>query len=137
MNRDEKLEMLQKFDEEQLTKKFIIPLYESERMGYKNIQYIHGILEFGKDIVCYKEDEYGKRIYVGVQVKARKITNRSVDTILRQVFEALGKPFTDPHDGKEKILDKIVLAMSHELKDKAKDKAKMVTPLPDHLNPAE
>jgi hypothetical protein len=95
MNKDEKLKMLQKLNEKQLTKKFVIPLYESEGMGYKSIRYTHGILEFGKDVVCYKEDEYGDRIYVGIQVKKTKIGKNDASQVLPQILEAFSEPFTD------------------------------------------
>jgi hypothetical protein len=81
MDRKEKLEMLQKLSEKELTKNFLIPLYESEGMGCKNVQYTHKILEFGKDIIYYKDDEYGRRIYTGVQVKRTRITTRDTRDI--------------------------------------------------------
>ncbi|MGD2247287.1 MAG: restriction endonuclease [Candidatus Methanofastidiosia archaeon] len=120
MDKEEKLRMLQKLDEKTLTRRFIIPLYESEGMGYKNVRYTHRILEFGKDIVCYKEDEYGDRIYVGIQVKKTKITTGDVSEILRQILEAFGNPFKDS-DGKEKKLDKVVLLTSNEFTEEARD----------------
>ena len=42
MDRREKMEMLQKLSEKELTKTFLIPLYESEGMGCKNVEYTHG-----------------------------------------------------------------------------------------------
>lgn len=68
MNKKEKLIMMQKLSEEELTKDFLIPLYESEGMGFKSVRYTHRKLEFGKDVVYYEEDKYGDRIYTGVQV---------------------------------------------------------------------
>lgn len=90
MNKKEKLRMLQELDEKMLTQRVIIPLYESEGMGYKNVRYTHRMLEFGKDIVCYKDDEYGDRIYTGIQVKKTKIAGKDVSGVLRQIFEAFG-----------------------------------------------
>ena len=105
MDRKEKLAMLQKLSEKELTKKFLIPFYESEGMGCKNVRYTHRKLEFGKDIIYYKDDEYGNRIYTGVQVKRTKIATRNVDNIFRQISEAFGEPFTYLSNGKKHDLD--------------------------------
>lgn len=120
MNRKEKLQMLQKFDEKTLTKQFLIPLYESKGMNCRNVQYTHKRLEFGKDIIYYKDDEYGRRIFTGVQVKRTKITTRHVSTILRQICEAFGEQFNDSSDNKKKNLDKFVVLTSNEIIEEAK-----------------
>ena len=121
MNREEKLKMLQKFDEEPLTKKFVIPLYESEKMGCKNVQYTHRILEFGKDVIYYKKDEHGNRKYTGIQVKKTRIATGDVSEILRQIHEAFGEPFTNLSDGKKEELDRFVVLTSNEFTQQAKD----------------
>ena len=68
MDKEEKLKMLQQLDEKNLTNKFVIPLYESEKMGCKNVQYTHKKLEFGKDIIYYKDDEHKNRIYTAISI---------------------------------------------------------------------
>jgi len=115
MDRRQKLEMLQELSEKELTKKFLIPLYESPGMGCKNVQYTHKILEFGKDIIYYKDDEYGRRIYTGVQVKRTKITTRGLRDIFSQICEAFGQQFNDSSDNKQKSLDKFVVLTSNEI----------------------
>ena len=120
METKEKLEMLQKLGEKELTKKFLIPLYESEGMGCKNVQYTHKILEFGKDIIYYKDDEYGRRIYTGVQVKRTRITTRDARDIFSQICEAFGEKFNDSSDNKKKSLDKFVVLTSNEIPEDAK-----------------
>ena len=120
MDRKAKLEILQRLDEETLTKEFLIPLF-SEGMGYKNVQYTHGILEFGRDIIYCAKDEYDNSVYTGVQVKATKVTTRSTDTIIRQINSAFGQPFVDPSDGKKKDIDRVVLITSHEFTEGAKE----------------
>jgi predicted NACHT family NTPase len=121
MNRKEKLEMLRKLSEKELTQNFLIPLYESEGMGCKNVRYTHRKLEFGKDIIYYKDDEYGNQIYTGVQVKRTKIATRDIDTIFRQISEAFGETFTDVSDGKKKDLDGFVVLTSNKFLEEAKD----------------
>jgi HEAT repeat protein/GTPase SAR1 family protein len=119
MDKNDKLEILQKCDEKTLTKKFVIPLYESEGMGYKNIRYTHGILEFGKDVVCHKEDEHKDRIYIGIQVKRTKIEKNDASVILSQILEAFREPFVDS-DGKKKKVDRVVLLTSNEFTEGAR-----------------
>ncbi|MBN1900890.1 HEAT repeat domain-containing protein, partial [Candidatus Sumerlaeota bacterium] len=121
MNRKEKLEMLQRLDEKTLTKNFLIPLYESEGMGCKNVRYTHKSMEFGKDIIYYINDEYERRIYTAVQIKKIKITTSEIDTIQRQIFESFGEPFTDLLDGKKKNIDRIIVLTSNEIIEQAKD----------------
>jgi predicted NACHT family NTPase len=121
MDRKEKLAILQRLSEKELTKTFLIPLYESKGMGCKNVRYTHRKLEFGKDVIYYKDDEYGNRIYTGVQVKRTKIATGSVDKIFRQISEAFGEPFTNLSDGKDNDLDQFVVLTSNEILEEAKD----------------
>ncbi|MBE9591878.1 MAG: restriction endonuclease, partial [Proteobacteria bacterium] len=119
MDRKEKLAMLQGLSENELTQKFLITLYES--MGCKNVRYTHGKSEFGRDIIYYKDDEYGNRIYTGVQVKKTRIMTRDVANIFSQIHEAFAEPFTDLSDGKKKDLDRLVVLTSNEFLEEAKD----------------
>lgn len=93
MNRKEKLEVLKKLEETELTRRFLIPLYESEGMGCKNVQLTHKPQEYGRDIIYYKDDEYGSRIYTAVQVKTIKINSGCLGDISRQINEAFGQKF--------------------------------------------
>ena len=112
--------MLQKLSEKELTKKFLIPLYESEGMGYKNVRYTHKTLEFGKDIICYEYDKYGKRLFTGIQVKVTRIKTSDVDRIAHQIREAMGEPFTD-NDGKKQTLDRFIVLTSYEFSEEAEN----------------
>src|SRR3990167_6234399 len=114
MNKEEKLKLLRKLSEKDLTQKFLIPLYESKGMGCKNVRYTHTKLEFGKDIIYYKEDEYENRICTGVQVKKTKITTDGIDRIFRQISEAFGEAFIDLSSGKKKDLHKFIVLTSNE-----------------------
>jgi hypothetical protein len=118
MNKEEKLKMLQSLSEKDLTKRFLIPLYES--MDCKNVRYTHRKLEFGKDIVYYKDDEYGNMVYTGVQVKKTQIKTCDVADIFRQISEAFGEPFTDLSNGKKLDLDRFVVLTSNEFSKNAK-----------------
>jgi hypothetical protein len=93
MTKEEKLAYIQKFSEKELTKKILIPLFE--RMGFRNVEYNHGILEFGKDIIYYEDNKFGRRIYCGVQVKRDEINTGLVNDLFNQVSAAFGEPFVD------------------------------------------
>jgi HEAT repeat protein len=118
MDKKAKMEILQKLNEQNLTKKFLIPLFES--MGYKNVTYQHGRLEFGKDLVCSEDDRFGRRIFTGIQVKATRLKTSTIDGIHRQIREAFGEPFTDLSDGKKQNLDRVIILTSCEFLDDAK-----------------
>ncbi|MBU7048325.1 MAG: HEAT repeat domain-containing protein [Theionarchaea archaeon] len=118
MDRSEKLKMLQELNEIPLIKRFLIPLF-SEGMGCKDVQYTHGVLENGIDILYYTEDEFGERIYTGVQVKKDKIIKSSISKIFRQITDALGGSFIDLSTGEEINVKRIVLVTSHEFTDAA------------------
>jgi len=119
MDKKEKLEMLQQLTEKELTQRILILLYES--MGCKSIRYSHRKLEFGKDIVYYKEDEYGNHVFTGIQAKKTRIITSDVNTIFRQISEAFGEPFTDLSNGKKMELDKFILVTINEFSEEAKD----------------
>jgi hypothetical protein len=115
MDKTEKLARLQDLDEETLTKRFLIPLLS--KMGCKNIKYTHGSFEQGIDILYCIKDEFKKQAYTGVQVKAIDVTSHNIDTVRRQITEALGTTFL--YGGKKRKLDKIVLVTSKEFKGKS------------------
>jgi len=121
MERPEKLEMLRKLSERELTKKFLIPLFESKGMGCKNVRYTHKRLEFGRDVIYCKDNEYRNKVYTGVQVKKTRIRTGDVADILKQTMEAFGKRFRDSSDGKEKDLDRFVVLTSCEFVEDAKE----------------
>lgn len=119
MNREEKLKKIRKMKEENLTKNCIIPLFKE--MGYENVRCTHKTgSEFGKDIICYKNNEFFRREYTAIQVKRTRIGTRDTDGILRQISEAFGKKFTDTGDNKEKSIDKFILLTSNDICEDAK-----------------
>ncbi len=121
VDRKEKLDMLQKLDEKTLTEKIILPLYQSEEMGCTNVRYTHRVLEFGKDVIYYKDDENKRRLYTGIQVKRGKITKRQAVNVFHQISEAFGKRFTDSSDNREKSLDRFLVITSGVFTEEAKD----------------
>ncbi|MBI4650092.1 NACHT domain-containing protein, partial [Candidatus Desantisbacteria bacterium] len=120
MNTEQKLEMILKYSEKDFTKKFLIPLYKE--MGFENLKYNHGVLEYGKDVIYSKTDEYGNKKYVGVQVKKGAIDTEIADKIFNQIARGFGKPFTDLLDNnKEKQIDEIIVLTSGDIKENARE----------------
>ena len=119
MEKSEKLQMVQKFSEKDFTQKFLIPLFQ--KMGFTNIKYNHGLLEYGKDIIYCEETKFRKLKYVGVQVKQGDIDTIIAEKIFSQIVKGLG-PFIDLSDNnKEKIIDEFLVVTSGEIKEHARE----------------
>jgi HEAT repeat protein len=121
MQKADKLQIIRRLSEKELTTRLLIPLYESSGMGCRSVRYVHKRLEFGKDVIYCREDEYGNRVYTGIQVKKTPITSRNIDTVFRQTNEAFGEAFTDLADGKQKSLDRFVVLTPNEFLEDAKE----------------
>jgi hypothetical protein len=85
MDRKEKLAMLRKLNEKELTKTFLITLFQE--MGFRNVKYNHGVLEYGKDVIYCEETKFHKQKHVGVQVKQGDINTAIAEKIFSQITE--------------------------------------------------
>ena len=120
MNRKEKLEMLRNLSEKELTKTFLIPLFQE--MGFQNVKYNHGVLEYGKDIIYCEETKFHKLKHVGVQVKQGDINTAIAEKIFSQITEGMSS-FTDLADNnKEKPIDEFLVVTSGVIKEYAREK---------------
>jgi hypothetical protein len=70
------LEKIQSMSETDFTKAVLIPLFEA--MGYR-VDYHGGPNERGKDLICFKEGEFGDQEITAVQVKKTKPTSVASD----------------------------------------------------------
>jgi HEAT repeat protein/DNA-binding phage protein len=129
MDKKEKLEILRKLNEDQLTSRVIIPLLE--RMGFKNITSTHGPDEKAKgtDIIFYKENDFDQREYTGIQVKAVKIHGSAgkkgnATEILNRAQQAFTHRFHDIYDNKEKYIDRFMVITSGEITSSARESVK-------------
>ncbi|MGD2250882.1 MAG: HEAT repeat domain-containing protein, partial [Candidatus Methanofastidiosia archaeon] len=118
MNSQDKLKILDGFNEAQLIDSIIIPLLEE--MGFKNITKTHGQRERGLDLIFYRETEFNEREYTGVQVKADKIHGSSskpgnTTEILNQAQQAFKYSFPDVYDGTTKKIDKYIVMTSGKI----------------------
>ena len=69
-------------------------------MGFQTVRYTHGSLEYGKDLVFSKIDNFGDKEWYGAQIKTRTLDGSasgaaSLRTICNQIQQALDTPFTD------------------------------------------
>jgi len=133
---DKNLKFLTSLNEDELCELVVLPLLEA--LDYKEIRYLHGSLELGKDIVCRKNHAIDGNVYTGFVVKSIKVdgtvtSSRSLRGIHFQIKQSLTSPFLDPFDGKEIHLDKVyfltshpisqsaILSLKHELDNREKD----------------
>ncbi|MCJ7448701.1 MAG: hypothetical protein MUO72_13525 [Bacteroidales bacterium] len=82
-------EKLQKLPENEVTKKFIMPLLES--IGFFKVEFYGGVSEGGKDILCWELDKMDEIRLTVAQVKHFKFTNlakggTSLQTIINQLI---------------------------------------------------
>ena len=104
----------EKMTEDDLRKKVLIPLFEA--MGYKDVfEYHGGVLEQGKDIVMWKEFDFGKRVNYAVVAKAKRISGKasgsgSAGEAVTQVRQALGSPFKDKVSGEDQNVHQCFVA---------------------------
>ena len=69
-------------NEEAFRDQFLVPLFL--RLGFSVHNY-HGTREYGKDLLLGKVDEFGHRLYYGVQAKYEEsIGQGQVDDLLRE-----------------------------------------------------
>ena len=119
MERSEKLQIIQKIKEKDLTKRFLIPLFQE--MGFRDVKYNHGTLEYGKDVIYCEETKFRKLRYVGVQVKQGDINSKVAEKIFSQIAKGLS-PFRDLSDNnKEKNIDEFLIITSGTIKEHARE----------------
>lgn len=86
---------LRQMNEADLRQHVIMPLME--RMGYRGVHEWHGSVgELGKDVLGWKEGDFGDRTNVAVVAKAARISGATVHEVTRQVRQALNTSFEDP-----------------------------------------
>ncbi len=99
--------------------KVLIPLFRA--MQFRDVTpFGGGNLERGKDIIMWKESDFGQRQNFGVVVKAKKITgnaetNSGAMNVLNQVRQMLKTPFLNPVTGDREIIKRCIVACSKEI----------------------
>jgi len=89
----------------------------------KHVEYNHGNGEFGADFILVEEDQILlKEIYTGVVVKSKKIQQKDVDEIKRQIEEAFRMPKIIFNGQKKVSLNKVWLITNKTITRNAKEK---------------
>src|ERR1035437_7277247 len=94
------------------------------RMGYQDVRAIHGILEFGKDIVFSQQDPLARVRHYAVVVKRGPLSgsvaaSNSIRAALAQIEQSFDTPFLDVRNGKEVTVDGVYLITPHVLSQQA------------------
>ncbi len=115
---------LASLSEADLRTQVLIPLFEA--MGYQGVYHHHGgASELGKDLVMWKDDPAIGRSYYGVVAKAGDIkggvTSSAIQTVLIQIRQSFGKPYTDPHSGEERAITTCFVVTSAGFPKEARD----------------
>ena len=119
MEQSEKLQIILKINEKELTKRFLIPLFHE--MDFRNVKYNHGTLEYGKDVIYCEETKFRKLKFVGVQVKQGDINTKVAEKIFSQISKGLS-PFRDLSDNnKEKNIDEFIVITSGMIKENGRE----------------
>ncbi|WP_282126970.1 restriction endonuclease [Marinifilum flexuosum] len=95
----------------------------SQMPQIRRVEYNHGSSEYGADFLLVEEDQtLLKEVYIGVVVKSKKIQQKDVDEIERQIKEAFRMPKII-HSGEKKVtLNKVWLLTNKTITSNAKEK---------------
>lgn len=127
MDISEKLAKIQSYDERGLREKVLMRLLVD--MDYQDVRICHGSTEAGKDIVFWKEDELGDRIWTALVVKTTKITgkaddmNSSLFAVCNQVEQVFNEPYTNPRNTSKVRIDRCWVVTSSNITSAATQKA--------------
>lgn len=111
-------EKLCSIQENELSKKILIPLFEKIYKG--SAQFTGGTLEKGKDILITKSDELGDIQYVAIQVKKVKINSNSqcpnnFQQLINQLSQARSEPVINSANGMPVYIDKLVFVTPYTI----------------------
>lgn len=91
-------------------KKFRLILIQLfEKLSFKEVDHHHGTTEFGKDIVFYEEDTFGKKIWYACVVKSGNITQSILGDVHRQVRECFKSKYPSTTYGRVQINKVLVI----------------------------
>lgn len=110
-------------NESTFTRDLVVPLLR--KLGFKDVQYTHGVNEFGRDIVFSKINEFNEKIYSAVQVKAGNISGKvrgEIDEIIQQLDDAFSMPLNLLGDSKEAYISSMIIIISGRFTENAKQK---------------
>jgi hypothetical protein len=109
--------------EEEFTICTVIPLLRD--LGFEDVQYTHGVREYGKDVFFKRRTEFGTDEYWAAQVKFGDISGnstRDIDNIIRQIDDAFGIPIENIYTKRKDEISKVAVIISGVFKNNAKEK---------------
>jgi hypothetical protein len=113
-------DLIQSMKEDELSRKVIIPLLKG--MGFQDVYYHHGgIIEQGKDIVCWKYDELTARKNYALVIKVVPITGQAkagkgtAGEVATQIQQAFGAEFLDPVTAESQIVHECWVITSQKI----------------------
>lgn len=117
MNEQGLVDRLQSLSERDLLERVIAPLFES--LGYTRVELVHGPHEMGKDLVCWRQDAFGRTEVTAVQVKrfrpSAKVSGQtSFLTLVQQLRLGLEVPILSV-DGATHLPSQVVLVTPYPL----------------------
>jgi len=94
------------------------------RVGFRRVDFTHGILEAGRDVVFSDYDKFGLVKYYAAQAKDGDLKSRSdtqeIHTILDQLRSAYETPYRDVTTGTEHRITGVYLVVNGSVSDAAK-----------------
>ncbi len=108
-------------DEMMFCRCFLTPYFNN--MKFEKVIFNHGSKEFGKDYILVTTNLFKEKEYYGVQVKSGNISGSSRSDIL-EITNQIDMAFSVPYklvDGTELYMSKIIIAISGNYSDNAKE----------------
>lgn len=110
-------------DEVGWIKTHVLPLFRS--LGFRRVDFVHGPLEAGRDVVMADFDRFGLLKYYAVQAKDGDLRARSdspeINTILDQIRTAFETPYRDPLSGTEHKIAGVYLVINGSITESARN----------------
>jgi hypothetical protein len=115
-----------KISENDFIFKRVIPLLR--KLGFQDVRYVHGVDEYGRDIIFYDKDRFGIQRLYAAQAKIGDIsgsTRSVINGVISQTNDALEMPYYDPFRGEEKFVSGYYLIISGKYTRNAKEKIRV------------
>lgn len=104
------------------TKSVVVPLLR--RIGFRRVEFTHGVLEAGRDLVFSDYDRFGLVRYYAAQVKDGDLRARSetqdIRTIIEQARQAYETPYQDISTGTQHKISGVYLIINGTITGTAK-----------------
>lgn len=110
-------------DEKLFTLNVVMPILRA--MGMVQIQYNHGVREYGKDITFSEQSKWGTLRHYGVQVKAGDVSggaSGAIDGLASQLNDAFSMSYIAVSGAEKRYVHDMIIAISGRFTKNAKEK---------------